>query len=107
MGPKGTHVQGITQDHDVSIKFPEREKPGNQSTSLPNGDGGGGGASPNPPEGVGGAHTVNGEGEEEGEKAVNPRHIILITGRKENAEAAKQSLMVSWLFVFLACFPQC
>ena len=100
MGPKGAHVQAITQDHDVSIKFPDREKPASQST-IPNGEGGGA-APPNPPgpEGEGDAPTVNGESEE-GENSVNPRHVILITGRKENAEAAKQSLMVSLtLFVF-------
>lgn len=25
MGPKGAHVQQITRDHNVQIKFPERE----------------------------------------------------------------------------------
>ena len=40
MGPKGSNVQAITQDHDVSIKFPDREKPGSTSMSsgtVPNG----------------------------------------------------------------------
>ena len=26
MGPKGTNVQGITQDHNVTIKFPDRDR---------------------------------------------------------------------------------
>ena len=25
MGPKGSNVQGITQEHNVTIKFPERD----------------------------------------------------------------------------------
>ena len=90
MGPKGSNVQAITQDHDVSIKFPDREKSTSLST-VPNGDGG------TPPKSSTVADDktslVNGGGEE---PATNPRHIILITGRQENAEAAKQALIVSY-----------
>ena len=118
MGPKGANVQGITQDFDVSIKFPDREKPSSQST-VPNGDGG---ASPDtsaeapPPTTDSESPAVNGDdGEGEGEAApvVNPRHVILITGRQENAEAAKQALMVSlfdFVFVLLPgvrCYGTC
>lgn len=115
MGPKGAHVQGITQDFDVSIKFPDREKPGSQST-LPNGDGEvSHNAADAPPSGDGEELKVNGDGDDDGEgegepvPAINPRHIILITGRQENAEAAKQALMVSqfccycwwWCLIFI------
>ena len=93
MGSKGSNVQAITQDHDVSIKFPDREKPGSVSAAVPNGDGGSPSASA---DGEGDAPTVNGDdGKEEQPPVVNPRHIIIITGRQENAEAAKQALMVS------------
>lgn len=27
MGPKGSRIQQITRDHNVQIKFPEREDP--------------------------------------------------------------------------------
>lgn len=27
MGPKGSRIQQITRDHNVQIKFPEREEP--------------------------------------------------------------------------------
>lgn len=95
MGAKGANVQAITQDHDVSIKFPDREKHSSQST-IPNGKGG---APPTdtaeaPPPADGDAPTVNGDGGK-GEAKINPRHLILITGRQENAEAAKQALLVS------------
>ena len=67
MGPKGTNVQGITQEHNVSIKFPDRDPP------------------PKP--------TENGEAPES-PKQMEPRNIIRIMGRQENAEAAKQALLV-------------
>ena len=76
MGAKGSNVQGITQEHNVSIKFPERASPHN---------------APPPAE----EPVVNGEEEEHKKKLSNPRDIIVITGRTENVEAAKQALMVS------------
>ena len=83
MGPKGSNVQAITQDYDVSIKFPDREKASNSST-VPNGEGVGSGDGDTP--------KINGEdGNEEPPTAVDPRHVIVITGRQENAEAAKQA----------------
>ena len=65
MGAKGSNVQAITQEHNVSIKFPDRDSP--QKAAVENGD-----ATEGP----------------------NRRDIIFITGREENAEAAKQALMV-------------
>ena len=61
LGTKGIHVQEITQQHNVSIKFPDRED-GEQ------------------------AQVTDGE--------TDPRDIIIITGRKENCEAASQALLV-------------
>lgn len=61
-------------EHNVSIKFPEREprtqpsEEGEESTTQ---------APPSP--------TTD-----------TSRNVILITGRKENCEAAKQALFVSW-----------
>lgn len=76
---KGSNVQAITQEHNVSIKFPDRGAPKNTPPST-------GGEEP----------AVNGAGEEgESEKAVSNKDIILITGRVENAEAAKLALLVS------------
>ena len=65
MGARGSNVQAITQEHDVSIKFPDRDLP-----------------------------EMNGDSE-----GPNPRDVIRITGREENAEAAKQALLVRGLFV--------
>jgi len=65
MGPKGSNVQAVTQEHNVSIKFPDRDLP--HKASVENGD---------------------------ATEETNPRNVILITGRQENAEAAKQALMV-------------
>ena len=33
MGPKGSRIQQITRDHEVQIKFPEREESAGQSFS--------------------------------------------------------------------------
>jgi predicted PilT family ATPase len=73
LGQRGAHVQAITSEHNVSIKFPDREPQLKSQTSE--------------------------EGEESGAQAPPPRttdatrNLILITGRKENCEAAKQALM--------------
>ena len=97
MGPKGSNVQAITQDHDVSIKFPDREKSSSVSGTVPNGAGEDGSND-------GDAPAVNGDdgpgSEEPAAVVVDPRSIILITGRQENAEAAKQALMVSTSTLF-------
>ena len=62
LGTKGINVQEITQQHNVSVKFPDREET---------------------------EHVQVAEGE------TDPRDIIIITGRKENCEAAKQALLVN------------
>ena len=61
LGTKGIHVQEITQQHNVSIKFPDREE-GDQT------------------------QVTDGE--------TDLRDVIVITGRTENCEAAKQALLV-------------
>ena len=66
LGAKGSNVQAITQEHNVSIKFPDRTPSKAAEEPVVNGE----------------------EGKKEG------RDIILITGRTENVEAAKQALMV-------------
>jgi predicted PilT family ATPase len=69
LGQRGAHVQAITSEHNVSIKFPDREP---QLRSQPSEEG----EEPAPP------------------PADDPaRNLILVTGRKENCEAAKQALM--------------
>ena len=79
MGAKGSNVQAITQDHNVNIKFPERSP-----------------AKSTPPEEQA---AVNGSEEEGGDKdmSTDPKNIIIISGRTENVEAAKQALLVSFL----------
>uniref|UniRef100_A0A8C2NHY5 Vigilin n=1 Tax=Capra hircus TaxID=9925 RepID=A0A8C2NHY5_CAPHI len=66
MGPKGSKIQQITRDYNVQIKFPDREE--------------------NP----GGSWLGEGKEAEPG----SPRRcdIILISGRKEKCEAAKEAL---------------
>lgn len=62
MGSKGVKVQGITTEFDVQIKFPEKDFHGDND-NLPNGD-------------------------------LNPRpqDVVIIQGKKENCEAAKNAL---------------
>ena len=82
LGMKGSNVQAITQEHTVSIKFPER---GATKTAT---------------------HPT--EGAEENEEEKRERNdVILITGRIENVEAAKQSLMVrlKWLLHMYIIIP--
>ncbi|XP_060690992.1 high density lipoprotein binding protein a [Hemiscyllium ocellatum] len=75
MGAKGLNVQQITKDHNVQIKFPEREE--NQAVEQ----------------------QVHENGETDGEvKDVDlavPRKndIIIISGRKERCEAARDALL--------------
>lgn len=86
LGAKGSNVQAITQEHNVSIKFPERGAPKASTTTgtTPAATGAGG-------EEEGEEAVLNGEED----KAKKARDVILITGRVENAEAAKQALLVS------------
>ncbi|GLG98938.1 Vigilin [Gryllus bimaculatus] len=71
MGSKGCKVQYITSEHDVQIKFPERDAT-EESNAIP------------------------AEGQQNGEVEEPPVRrcdIILITGKQENCEAAKQALL--------------
>lgn len=74
MGAKGYKVQEITKEYDVGVKFPDR---------------------PTEPEATQEAPTMNGdagsESSGEGEK-VRKCDIIIITGKQENAEGARQAL---------------
>uniref|UniRef100_A0A452FNH9 Vigilin n=1 Tax=Capra hircus TaxID=9925 RepID=A0A452FNH9_CAPHI len=79
MGPKGSKIQQITRDYNVQIKFPDREE--------------------NPGHSVEAAVHENGEDAAEGREGKeaepgSPRRcdIILISGRKEKCEAAKEAL---------------
>ncbi|VTJ88527.1 Hypothetical predicted protein, partial [Marmota monax] len=76
MGPKGSRIQQITQDYNVQIKFPDREENPVPSTEP--------------------AVQENGEEAGEGREAEpgSPRRcdIIVISGRKERCEAAKEAL---------------
>nr|XP_014346494.1 PREDICTED: vigilin isoform X1 [Latimeria chalumnae]XP_014346495.1 PREDICTED: vigilin isoform X1 [Latimeria chalumnae] len=75
MGPKGSRVQQITKDFNVQIKFPDREE-------AP----------------AAGTEPIQETGEANGEvKEVDPTipkkcDIIIISGRKEKCEAAKEAL---------------
>uniref|UniRef100_A0A8C9JPR6 Vigilin n=1 Tax=Panthera tigris altaica TaxID=74533 RepID=A0A8C9JPR6_PANTA len=79
MGPKGSRIQQITRDYNVQIKFPDREE--------------------NP------VHSVEPQVQENGDDAGDGRDtkdtdpgsprrcdIIIISGRKEKCEAAKEAL---------------
>uniref|UniRef100_A0A671VR50 Vigilin n=1 Tax=Sparus aurata TaxID=8175 RepID=A0A671VR50_SPAAU len=70
MGPKGSRIQQITRDHNVQIKFPEREKKLNLKTKPANG---------------------------EVKEPVDPNapkkcDVIVISGRKERCEGAVEAL---------------
>ncbi|XP_072349563.1 vigilin isoform X2 [Scyliorhinus torazame] len=74
MGLKGGKVQQITRDHDVQIKFPERDE--NQGPDLhpqENGD-------------------LNPD-LREGEQAPRKCDVIVVSGRKEKCEAAREALL--------------
>uniref|UniRef100_UPI0034DD0202 vigilin isoform 3 n=1 Tax=Rattus norvegicus TaxID=10116 RepID=UPI0034DD0202 len=79
MGPKGSRIQQITRDYNVQIKFPDREE--------------------NPVHSVEPSIQENGDEAGEGREAKetdpgSPRRcdIIVISGRKEKCEAAKEAL---------------
>ncbi|KAJ3600132.1 hypothetical protein NHX12_034082, partial [Muraenolepis orangiensis] len=74
MGPKGSRIQQITKDHNVQIKFPDREDP-----NAP---------APAPPAVAAVVAVVQENGETDGEKC----DIIVISGRKERCEAAVEAL---------------
>lgn len=77
MGPKGSRIQQITRDHNVQIKFPEREDPQASPTEAP--------------------VQENGEANGEMKEPVDPNapkkcDVIVISGRKERCEAAVEAL---------------
>nr|XP_061790425.1 vigilin-like isoform X2 [Nerophis lumbriciformis] len=76
MGPKGSRIQQITRDHNVHIKFPDREDPQGHSVE---------------------AIQENGEANGELKEPVDPNapkkcDVIVISGRKERCEAAAEAL---------------
>ncbi|XP_035508607.1 high density lipoprotein binding protein a isoform X1 [Morone saxatilis] len=78
MGPKGSRIQQITRDHNVQIKFPEREDPQ---------------AAPPAEAPI----QENGEANGEVKEPVDPNapkkcDVIVISGRKERCEAAVEAL---------------
>lgn len=80
MGAKGVNVQKVTSQHRVQIKFPDRD-PGTRGQGMVNGS-----SSP-----------VEVNGDDAGSPPASPRKCdtITITGSKDNAEAAKEALLVS------------
>ncbi|XP_068449326.1 high density lipoprotein binding protein a isoform X2 [Clinocottus analis] len=78
MGPKGSRIQQITRDHNVQIKFPEREDPQAPPAEAP--------------------IQENGEADAgEVKEPVDPNapkkcDVIVISGRKERCEAAVEAL---------------
>lgn len=88
LGAKGANVQAITQDHNVSIKFPERE-----------GRGEGQKGESQKSEGAQTTATLPASNGVEDAATPDPRDVILITGRKENAEAAKLALLVGHIYI--------
>uniref|UniRef100_A0A4W6D806 Vigilin n=1 Tax=Lates calcarifer TaxID=8187 RepID=A0A4W6D806_LATCA len=78
MGPKGSRIQQITRDHNVQIKFPEREDPQ---------------AAPPAEAPI----QENGEANGEVKEPVDPNapkkcDVIVISGRKERCDAAVEAL---------------
>ena len=70
MGPRGSNIQQVTEDHNVHIKFPERNRDSQSAAEVD-------------------------EPVEEGSEEKDPRDLIIITGRKEDCEAAKEAILVS------------
>ncbi|CAL1268500.1 unnamed protein product [Larinioides sclopetarius] len=70
LGTRGSKVQNIQRQYNVTIKFPDRERAEDSEKVTMNGD----------------AHSDGAEGE------TNQRDIIIIKGRQENCEAAAKAL---------------
>ncbi|XP_071373677.1 high density lipoprotein binding protein a isoform X2 [Centroberyx affinis] len=78
MGPKGSRIQQITRDHNVQIKFPDREDPQ---------------AAPPAEAPVQENGEANGEVKEPIDPAAPKKcDVIVISGRKERCEAAVEAL---------------
>uniref|UniRef100_A0AAR2K8L0 Vigilin n=1 Tax=Pygocentrus nattereri TaxID=42514 RepID=A0AAR2K8L0_PYGNA len=74
MGPKGARIQQITRDHNVQIKFPEREDLQAETQVQENGE-------------------SNGEIKEPADPAAPKKcDVIVLSGRKERCEAAVEAL---------------
>nr|XP_054769281.1 vigilin-like [Lytechinus pictus] len=65
MGPKGSRIQTVTQEYEVAIKFPDKNTPA--------------------------AQPVNGE--TNGDDAPKKQDIIVITGKKDKCDKAKEALL--------------
>ncbi|KAI1235718.1 hypothetical protein IHE44_0001798 [Lamprotornis superbus] len=79
MGPKGSRIQQITRDYGVQIKFPDREEnpaPVVEPAVQENGEEGGEGK----------------EGKDTDPSSPKKCDIIIISGRREKCEAAKEAL---------------
>ncbi|XP_010903405.3 vigilin [Esox lucius] len=74
MGPKGCRIQQITRDHDVQVKFPDRDESVTAGQEAP------------PPQ-------ENGNASLEGETVPRRCDIITISGRTEKCELAKTALL--------------
>uniref|UniRef100_A0A671ST23 Vigilin n=1 Tax=Sinocyclocheilus anshuiensis TaxID=1608454 RepID=A0A671ST23_9TELE len=74
MGPKGSRIQQITKDHNVQIKFPDREDQQADAPVQENGE-------------------ANGAVKEPADPLVPKKcDVIVLSGRKERCEAAVESL---------------
>ncbi|KTF91987.1 hypothetical protein cypCar_00025301 [Cyprinus carpio] len=77
MGPKGSRIQQITKDHNVQIKFPDREDQQAPSADAPVQENG----------------EANGEVKEPADPLVPKKcDVIVLSGRKERCEAAVEAL---------------
>ncbi|RXN04636.1 vigilin isoform X2 [Labeo rohita] len=77
MGPKGSRIQQITKDHNVQIKFPDRDDQQAQSADAPVQENG----------------EANGEVKEPADPLVPKKcDVIVLSGRKERCEAAAEAL---------------
>ncbi|TRY72786.1 hypothetical protein DNTS_029738 [Danionella cerebrum] len=74
MGPKGSRIQQITKDHNVQIKFPDREEQQGESSVQENGESNGAVKEPSDP------------------TLPKKCDIIVLSGRKERCEAAVEAL---------------
>uniref|UniRef100_A0A672SEV3 Vigilin n=1 Tax=Sinocyclocheilus grahami TaxID=75366 RepID=A0A672SEV3_SINGR len=77
MGPKGSRIQQITKDHNVQIKFPDRDEQQASSADAPVQENG----------------EANGEVKEPADPLVPKKcDVIVLSGRKERCEAAVEAL---------------
>ncbi|KAI1889321.1 hypothetical protein AGOR_G00177980 [Albula goreensis] len=76
MGPKGSRIQQITRDHNVQIKFPDREDPQAPVAEAPVQENG----------------EADGEVKETDPTAPKKCDVIVLSGRKERCEAAVEAL---------------